>query len=417
MIRLDEELAGIAGDPAATLASLSVLAMRGGRVVYQQQFGRRFMDGADPQRDRSADARTLYRIASISKLFTTLGVMKLVEANRISLDGDASEWLGWKLRNPRFPEATVTPRMMLSHTSSIRDEGGYNWPESVKLRDVLEGNEAMWGREAPPGAWFSYANLPWGLLGTMVERVSGERFDRFMRRHVLEPLGVDATYNPAELAPQDLGRIATLYRKRSGPDGREVWDSTGPWRAQVDDYSREAPVPRAGPGYEIGTNGTLFGPQGGLRASAADLGRVMRMLLGGGEIDGRRVLERRSVEQMLATQWRLDGRNGESDYAVTRRRFNEWGLGNQHFIDVTGPSQGDRLVDGGGFTGIGHLGDAYGLTSLMALDPASGDGMVFMTGGSTFDPYARPGVYSALSRHEERILTALHRRAIRGIDP
>ena len=417
MIRLDEELAGIAGDPAGPLASLSVLALRGGRVVYQQQFGRRRIDAADPQRDRAADARTLYRIASISKLVTTLGVMKLVEAGRISLDGDASEWLGWRLRNPAFPDAPVTPRMMLSHTSSLRDDGGYNFPESTTLRDALEGNAACWGRNAPPGAFFSYANLPWGVLGTIVEKASGERFDRYMRRHVLEPLGVDATYNPADLAPQDVGRIATLYRKRSGPEGREVWDSDGPWRAQVDDYSREAPAPRASDGYVVGSNGTLFGPQGGLRASAADLGRVMRMLHGGGEIDGRRVLERGSVAEMLATQWRADGGNGESDYAVTRRRFNEWGLGNQHFLDVSGPSQGDRLVEGGGFRAIGHLGDAYGLTSALALDPATGDGMVFLSGGSAFDPYARPGEYSALSRYEERILTALHRRAIRGIDP
>jgi len=417
MIRLDEELAAIAGDPEGPLASLSVLALRQGRVVYVQQFGRRFIDGEDPQRDRAARADTLYRIASISKLVTTLGVMKLVEGGRLSLDGDASEWVGWRLRNPHFPEAPITPRMMLAHTSSIRDDGGYNWPEPVKLRDALAANAAMWSAKAPPGARFEYANLPWGLLGTMVERVTGERFDRFMRREVLAPLGMDATYNPADLGEAAAERIATLYRKRSGPEGHEVWDAKGPWNAQVDDYSQAPPLPRASDAYEIGTNGTLFGPQGGLRASAGDLGRVARMLLGRGELDGKRVLQPRTVDEMLATQWRFDGHNGESDYAVTRRRFNAWGLGNQHFTDVSGPAQGDRLVEGGGFRAVGHLGDAYGLTSALAFDPASGDGMVFLSGGSAFDPYARPGKWSALSRYEERILTALWRRAVRGIDP
>ena len=417
MIRLDEELAAIAGDPEGPLASLSVLALRQGRVVYVQQFGRRFIDGQDPQRDRAARADTLYRIASISKLVTTLGVMKLVEGGRLSLDGDASEWVGWRLRNPHFPEAAITPRMMLTHTSSIRDDGGYNWPEPVKLRDALAANAAMWSTTAPPGARFEYANLPWGLLGTMVERVTGERFDRFMRREVLAPLGMDATYNPADLGEAAAERIATLYRKRSGPEGREVWDAKGPWNAQVDDYSQAPPAPRASDAYEIGTNGTLFGPQGGVRASASDLGRVARMLLGRGELDGKRVLQPRTVDEMLSTQWRYDGHNGESDYAVTRRRFNAWGLGNQHFMDVSGPAQGDRLVEGGGFRAVGHLGDAYGLTSAVAFDPASGDGMVFLSGGSAFDPYARPGNWSALSRYEERILTALWRRAVRGIDP
>ena len=417
MIRLDEELASIAGDPSAPLASLSVLALRGGRVVYTQQFGRRFIDPADPQGDRAARADTLYRIASISKLVTTLGVLKLVEAGRIGLDADASGYLGWRLRNPRFPDVPVTPRMMMSHTSSIRDDGGYNWPASVKLRDVLEKNDAMWGGEGAPGTYFTYANLPWGLLGTMIERVSGQRFDRFMRAQVLEPLGVDATYNAADLGAAARDRIATLYRKRTGDEGHEVWDSAGPWHAQADDYSREPPRDRAGDGYEIGTNATVQGPQGGLRASASDLGRVMRLLLGRGEIDGRRILARATVEEMLRPQWTFDGRNGNADYAVTRRRFNEWGLGNQHFLDVSGPGQGDRLVEGGGFRAVGHLGDAYGLTSCMAVDLQSGDGMVFLTGGSAFDPYAQRGAWSALSRYEERILTALHRRAIRGIDP
>jgi CubicO group peptidase (beta-lactamase class C family) len=417
MIRLDEELAAIAGDPEGALASLSVLALRQGRVVHVQQFGRRFIDAQDPQGDRAARADTLYRIASISKLVTTLGVMKLVEAGRLSLDGDASEWLGWRLRNPRFPDVPVTPRMMLSHTSSIRDDGGYNWPEPVKLRDALAANTAMWATQAPPGAWFEYANLPWGLLGTIIERASGERFDRFMRREVLAPLGMDATYNPADLGDKAGERIATLYRKRTGPEGRETWDPEGPWNAQVDDYSRGPPVARASDAYEIGTNGTLFGPQGGLRASASDLGRVARMLLGRGEIEGQRILQPATVAQMLATQWRFDGHNGESDYAVTRRRFNAWGLGNQHFLDVSGPAHGDRLVEGGGFRAVGHLGDAYGLTSALVFDPGSGDGMVFLTGGSAFDPYARPGHWSALSRYEERILTALWRRGVRGIDP
>jgi CubicO group peptidase (beta-lactamase class C family) len=417
MIRLDEELASIAGDPVSPLASLSVLALRGGAVVYTQQFGRRFIHGSDPQQDRAAEARTLYRIASISKLVTALGVLKLAEQGRLELDGDASDLLGWPLRNPHFPAVVVTPRMMLTHTSSLRDEGGYNWPAAQKLRDVLAGNEAIWARDHRPGAYFSYANLPWGILGTLVERVSGERFDRFMRAHILDPLGVDATYNPVDLGERARDRIATLYRKRSGPEGQEVWDSAGPWRAQVDDYSREAPVSRAPGDYEIGTNGTLFGPQGGLRASAADLGRVMRMLHGRGELDGRRILGRRWIEDMIAMHWTLGRDNGETDYAATRRRFNGWGLGTQHFLDVSGPAQGDRLVEGGGFTGIGHLGDAYGLTSVMALDPRSGDGMVYLSGGSAFDPYAQRGSYSALSRFEERILTAMHRRAIRGIDP
>jgi CubicO group peptidase (beta-lactamase class C family) len=417
---LDRELRAIAEDGKRPLASLSVLAIRDGRVVYEAQFGRKHIANATSL-DRRADHATMYRIASISKLVTALAVMKLVEEGRLALDTDIGEYLGYPVRNPHFADSPITLRMLLSHTSSLRDDGGYFWPAGNDLRDVLtpggslHGTGAMWAANAKPGAYFSYANLPWGVIGTVLEKVSGERFDRLMKRLVLDPLGLHGGFNPAEFPPQRVGDIATLYRKRATVDGKETWNPQGPWIAQVDDYSSEAPVSRAGNDYVIGSNGTLFGPQGNLRASAADLGRIMRMLLNRGELEGRRVLAASSVDTMLSRQWRNDGgANGNRGYGSRKDRFNAWGLGNQHFLDVSGPGSGDRLVEGGGFTAVGHLGDAWGLSGAFAFDPATRNGMIFLAGGTGFDPETDPGRYSSLSRYEEIILTALHRRAILG---
>lgn len=396
--RLDAELAAIVGDPSQPLASLSVLAVRGGEVVYEAQFGRRRIDPANPANDRPADRDTLYRIASISKLVTTLGVMRLVEDSRLDLDVDVSTYLGWPLRNPHFPDAPITMRMLLTHTSSLRDDGGYHWPAGTAMRDVM--GPRMWSARARPGEWFSYANLPWGVIGTVMEKASGERFDRLMKRLVIDPLGLSGGFEPAELTPGKLDDLATIYR--------------GAWIPQVDDFSRQAPVHRAASGYETGTNGALFGPQGNLRASAADLGRVMRMLMAGGEIDGRRFLRAETVGLMLSRQWTWREGGGNSTYGTGTRRMNAWGLGNQHFLDVSGVGAGDRLVEGGGFTGAGHHGDAYGLHGILVLDPARKNGIVYLAGGTGFDPAQSRGSYSAFHRHEERIMTALHRRAIAG---
>lgn len=420
---LDAELAAIVADPARALASLSVLAVRSGKVVYQRQFGRRFIDAANPAHDRPANAATLYRIASISKLVTAIAAMKLVEDGTLSLDADVSGVLGWRLRNPHFPDSPITLRMLLSHTSSLRDDGGYFWDAGVALKDVLApggplyGSGAMWAANAAPGKYFQYANLPWGVVGTILERASGERFDRLVKRLVLDPLGIAGGFNPAEFTAQELADTATLYRKRTTAGDKETWDPAGPWVAQVDDYSREAPVPRAGPNYVIGSNGTLFGPQGNLRVSADGLGRIMRMLMNGGTLDGQRVLAAQSVDTMLAEQWRSDGRggNGQAAFGAHADYFNAWGLGNQHFLDIGGPGRGDRLVEGGGLAGVGHIGDAWGLTSLIAFDRKTRDGVIFLVGGPGFDPATDPGRYSARYGYEERIVTALWRRAVRGV--
>ena len=422
--KLDAELSAIVNDAAHPLASLSVLAVREGKVVYQQQFGHRFIDQKNPALSTPANEATLYRMASISKLVTTLGVMKLVEDGRLALDADVSGYLGYPLRNPNFPTVPITLRMLLTHTSSLRDDAGYYWEAklNVNLKDVLlpDGrlfdNGRAWAKNAKPGAYFQYANLPWGVVGTIMERASGQRFDRLMRRLILDPMDLRGGFHPADFTKAELENTATLYRKGTEINDQMVWNPAGPWVVQVDDYVTDAPVPRAFADYIIGSNGTLFGPQGNCRLSAAGLGKIMLMLMHDGRMNGRQILKKSSVEQMLTQQWRFDAarNNGSSGYGGHQEAMNAWGMGNQQFLDVSGPGSGDRLVEGGGFPAVGHTGDAWGLTSALVFDRAKKNGMIFLVGGPGFDPETCSGKYSAHYCYEEQILTALYKRAIRG---
>ena len=424
-VLLDAELAGFVADKDHPLMSLSALAVRDGKVVYHRQFGMRWIDPSQPDQGKPAGPETMYRIASISKMVTTLGVLKLVEEGKLDLDADIGSYLGYRMRNPHFPDDPVTLRMLLTHTSSLRDDGGYYWEAGVDLKDVLApggklyGGGAMWARNAKPGAYFQYANLPWGIVGTVMERASGERFDRLMARLILQPMGLRGGFHPADFSARDLADVATLYRKREAT-GLERWNIDGPWVPQVDDYGVNPPVPRVGPGYVVGSNGTAIGPAGGLRISAADLGRIMLMLMNRGEHEGKRILKPETVDLMLKTAWRRDGKgrngdpNGESGFGRHRDFFNAWGLGNQHFLDVSGPDRGDRLVEDGGLQWVGHLGDAWGLTSAMVFDAERKTGMIYFVGGVGFNPDTWPGTYSSFYRHEEKILTALYRRAVLG---
>jgi CubicO group peptidase (beta-lactamase class C family) len=420
---LTRQLQTIMNDPAMPLPGLSVVAIRHGDIVYRQHFGAKRL-AAEGKPAEPIDDETLFRVASLSKFVTALGAMKLVEQGKLSLDADIGNYLGYRLRNPHFPDQPITLRMLLTHRSSLRDEGGFKFAPNVDLKEVLlpggqyYGKGAMWDASHAPGVWFEYVNFNWGLLATVMERAGGERFDHLMRRLVFDPMGLKAGFYLADFAPARIEDVATLYRKRE-KDGDEVWDPQGPWIAQADDFSNEAPA--APPGldnYQIGSNGTVFGPQGSLRISTADLAQIMLMLMNGGRHGDRQILAPQTVAAMFSRQWTLNTKNGSAngDGGSYRGLYHAWGLGNQQFTDTSivkdGRASGDRLVESGGFTGVGHLGWSWGLNALFAFDPASKNGMIYVSTGVGADPDKQPGRFSSEARFQERITDALYRGAI-----
>ncbi len=414
---LDAELRALIDDPAAAWAQLSTLAIRDGQVVYSGHFGRRRIHPQDSSQDLPVDDRTLFRIASVSKLVVSVGVMRLVDQGKLDLDADVSEVLGWSLRHPSHPAQPISLRLLMTHRSGLSDAGGYAWGTEVALRDVLVPggrlfrDGASWRPDRAPGSWFNYVNLNWGVVGTVMERATGERFDRLMAAEVLRPLGLRGGFLPAELPEADLADIATLYRKRRIEDAREIWDPQGPWVAQADDYRAQRPrAPQGLERYEPGTNATLFGPQGSLRISTTDLGTLMQVLMNNGFHQGRRFLSAGAMSQLLSEQWRFSPARPNGD--TLDDGMLAWALGPQRFTDTSGPGRGDRLVEGGGLSGWGHMGDAYGLLSCFVLDPQRRHGFVTVLAGPSRSPYSRKGRWSSMARDEERVNTALWRGAL-----
>ena len=147
-----------------------------------------------------------------------------------------------------------------------------------------------------------------------------------------------------------------------------------------------------------------------LAAQAADLGTLMRMPIDEGRHAGRSFPKPESV-RLLATEPRhFDAARPNGDDLGGAAQ--SWGLGVQRFVDVgRAPGHGDRLVDGGGFTGFGPCGDAYALMASFALDPAGCHSMTVVLTGPGADPDTPPGRWSSRVRREEIALAALARRA------
>ncbi|WP_088280516.1 serine hydrolase [Ideonella sp. A 288] len=405
---LERRLAAIADDPELPLAGLAVVALRDGQVRFQAAFGRRWIDPAQPGTGLPLRHDTLVRVASVSKTVTALGAMALVEQGLLDLDADLERYVGRPVRNPRHPDQPITVRQLLSHTSTLGDAAGYFFEPEVSVLDLLQRPEA-WLPQGRPGQWFGYANLNWTVLGTLMERVTGKRFDRLMAQRVLRPLGIDGGYFPPDWHADERARLATLYRRR---DGDGTWRPEGAWHPQKDDLQggTEPPPPDLAR-WVPGTNASPFSPTGGLRISTDGLARLLAMLLRQGQGPGPSVPGAAALAQRHALQWQANGAAGaEASNGDTQGGlFQAWGLGVQRFTDRSAPGWGDRLAQRGGLTGWGHLGEAYGAYTGLFYDPDSGRAMAWVVTGFGNDPERERGRWSAMHGVEERITDALAR--------
>lgn len=324
---------------------------------------------ADRVTHRLVTADDPVRIASVSKLVTTLGVMRMVDAGSLDLDRDVSDYLGWTLRNPAFPDRPITLRLLLSHQSSLVDgEELYIIPLGMSLRQRLADPRVWDAAHAPSGGWFHYTNLNFPVIAAVMERVSGERFDRLMQRLVLKPLKVDACYNWSGCPPQVARHAVVLYRA-SGEVAKDDLHGRVPDCLVVPALDGSCDLSR----YRPGDNGALFSPQGGLRISMRGLARIGQVMTR----QGKEFLSPGAYAEMTRIQWHFDGSNGLGEDGAASGFFCAYGLA-VHAIGSGGAGCRDDLF-GDGTTRLGHSGDAYGLRSGLWWDPASGRGVAFFT--------------------------------------
>ena len=360
-----------------------------------------FAEGlADPATGRVVTADDPVRVASISKLVVGVGVMRLVEQGRLDLDEDVSGRLGWNLRNPAFPDRPITLRQLLSHTSSVRD---YEDQYAIPLGDTVQANMAprtSWDSKHGPGdGFFTYSNLNFPIVASIVERVTGERFDLWMRREVIEPMKLDACYNWPTCSDAKVARAVVLTQ-----GGKAVRDDLAGKRPDCPVFVDKGSCDLGR--WKLGANGALFAPQGGLRISMNDLARVGRMLLDGGTLDGVRILSPKSVEAMLSPVWRFDGRNGDTDKGF----YCAYGLAVQ--LTPTGTQGCKDDPAGDGIFRVGHAGDAYGVRSGLWIDRLQGTGVAYFVSGLSDDP---PRGRSAYRAAEEAVLRKSLQLAGKGL--
>ncbi len=312
------------------------------------------------ERGEAIEANDPVRIASISKLIMALATLRLVDEGKVNLDADVSDYLGWQVRSPKFPDAKVTLAQLLSHRSGLRDNAGYVIPLGESLQAKLADPEA-WYADSPPGeAPFEYANLGSPVVATVLEAATGERYDRIVERTVFAPLDVKACLNWIGCDEDMTSRAVTLYR-----DTGEVA------RDEPSDLPPNCTVPVAEgtacdlESYVPGTNASIFSPQGGVRIGMMDLAKIGQAL----------VLE--NAGPFPRKMMRPAGRRISSNSIPGQEFFCFYGLHVQVIAMKGSDCQDDLFRNGSAW--LGHAGEAYGLRSGLWFSENGKQGFAYFT--------------------------------------
>ncbi len=283
---------------------------------------------------------TAFLTASVTKLVTAIGALRLCEEGLLELDGDIGDVLGYPVRNPRHPDTPVTLRQLLTHTAGIKHNADYALKDGRKrktLQEMLSSggnvkkNFASWA----PGARVEYSNFGAGIVGSLIERATGESLDAAMQSLVFAPLSIDAAYTAGEMA--DSTRIAAAYRE----NGSLGYDPQKDGRRAACDPEND---------YDLAV--------GSLMISAPDLIRLLRLIAGDGSVEGARVLQPQTAALMRSLQ------GGEGSVTAPSGR----GLGLE---------RRDNLARGRVI--YGHQGNVYGILCEAYFDPEDGAAAVILT--------------------------------------
>ncbi|MEQ8267925.1 MAG: serine hydrolase domain-containing protein [Parvibaculum sp.] len=284
---------------------------------------------------RAVDVHSLFQVASLSKWLTAWGVMTLVEQNRIDLDAPVRHYLTrWNLPPSEFSDDEVTIRRLLSHTAGLTDGLGFlGFGPDEKLpsieqelshaSDVLPGASGIVRVGARPGSTWRYSGGGYLILQLVIEEVTQESFDDYMRHAVFEPLGMTAS----TFIDPDPDRLVDFYAADGSLAVHYRFTATG---------------------------------AASLYTSAADLTRFLEAQTGGPNTSpGRGVLSPATLETMHAPQAFLFG-------------LPVWGLGESLYAP-----------NGAGSFVIGHDGSNYpAINTTARIDPATGNGIIVLSTGS-----------------------------------
>lgn len=323
----------------------SVAVFQNGQITYTYAYGL-----ADRKNELPATPDTLYQIGSISKLISNIGLMQLYEQGLFTLEDDMQAILGVPIRNPEYPDTPITVRQVLSHTAGLCDSGYYNlalYGKDMTLTKMFTGNRAKYQftKGLRAGRHYDYCNFGGGLIGSLIEKLSGLTVEEYMHEHVFAPLGIQAAYQPQLLDKSLL--VAKQYDMDTGDMTNNPRLSALP--------AHDTPDPERAFVYTAGK----------LTLSAPDLAKLLIALCDEGIYQDTRLLKPSTVQRMLERQDHIGSVDTDAGCGLC--------------VAIVK----DAEVEGR--TMYGHGGKANGMLCAAYFDPSDRTGVVMLTNGCDCD--------------------------------
>ena len=304
------------------IPGLSISIAKNESIVWEKHFGYANIDNAIQVSDS-----TMFIISSISKTVTATALMQLFEQGMFNLNDDIDGFLPFEVNHPDYPSSPITFKMLLTHTSGIKDNWGvmpyYDGDPELELGYYLEQYLTIGGQfygsdsnftNNVPGSSYSYSNIAVALIGLLVEEISGEGFSTYCNQHIFEPLGMDnASWFLSEIDNIDQVALPYILQGGSGSTcyeiGCGVYDEGNPCfcdSACVDygdccaDYEEVCGEGGTGDSGVSPAAQDHYGysdfPSGQLRTSSQDLAKFMIAYMNKGIYNGVRILESETVD-------------------------------------------------------------------------------------------------------------------------
>ena len=320
------------------IPGISVGIVHDQELVWSKGFGYANLEEKIP-----ASPQTLYSICSISKLFTSIGLMQQRDQGKLELDDKVSQHLPWFTIDQKYPESPpITIEGILTHSAGLPREAAapywsppdFPFPSTEAIQETVDDQETLY----PAGKYFQYSNLGLTLAGEIVASSSGESYESYIQKNILDPLGLDHTSTelPKELLGKDLALGYSAIKRNREREKVNFFDAEG------------------------------IAAAAGFSSNVIDLAKFaswnFRLL----ETNKEEVLHAHTLMEMQKVHWM------ESNWKTS------WGLGFAVYP-----------IDGKTF--VGHGGSCPGYRTILMMQPDEKIGIIFMTNTMGINPgsYAR----------------------------